>query len=140
MNSTQSVGSTGDVCEHKKQLEWLLSDDTGTSSETIFAVMTKTKSPKYQSVPLDPDDFGRCFRLLKRFPAWKDRLVEVALFYPEWGPLVREWERLSEMYRKAVTRDDEYPSELYLAMQSLIAEGRKAKESIQIAQLKDAAI
>lgn len=93
------------------ELAWLHGTDTGSSSLTIFSVLSNavggmapamergtihgvTFSP---SIPRDPDDFGRCSRLLARFPAWRARLGEVAAKYPDWAPLVAEWEALEEM-------------------------------------------
>lgn len=84
-----------------EQLEWVLGDDTGLSSKTIFAVMTGTElrggvfGPE---IPHDPSDLGRCLRLLARFPEWKPRLQEVADKYPRWQPFVREWRALADLY------------------------------------------
>jgi len=49
-------------------------------------------------VPRDANDFGRCVRLLLRFPLWRARLPEIAAKIPEWDGLCREWERLTEMW------------------------------------------
>ena len=78
-------------------IEWLLGDDTGTSSQTILAVMTGSKI-ECVDVPLDRADFGRCHRLLVHFPEWRARLPEVANRYPEWAPLVRDWDALTALY------------------------------------------
>ena len=81
--------------------EWYESRDTGTSSMTIFHVMTgrPTKGDEY-SVPLDPDDFGRCYRLLNLFSDWKPRLPEVAVRFPEWRPMVERWDEMTSLYEK----------------------------------------
>ena len=69
--------------------EWLASWDTGISSKTIWAVMTgRCSEGRFTpGVPHDPSDFGRCYRLLAAFPAWRARLPEVAARYPERGGL-----------------------------------------------------
>jgi hypothetical protein len=49
--------------------EWLQGRDTGTSSVTICSVITGLPSHHgHYDVPHDPDDFGRCYRLLKLLP------------------------------------------------------------------------
>lgn len=116
-----------DVTIPRAAWDWLKSSDTGVSSLTIWSVMVGIDPPRDYwgpDVPYDPDDFGRCHRLLKRFPAWRDRLGEVAAAHPEWGPLVREWGALAKMY------EAEHPSgrapRLYEMMRPLIDEGRLA--------------
>ena len=103
--------------------KWIRSGDTGTSSKTIWYVMmglpwADSWGP---SPPWDPDDFGRCYRLLVEFPQWRERLGEVAARYRSWGPLVREWARLTDLY------EEEAPSgtapKLYAAVKELLKEG-----------------
>lgn len=85
-----------------KPEEWIVGRDVGTSSKTIWAVMVGVDVKDTESwnwgVPLDADDFGRCYRLLVLFPQWRERLPEVAAIFPAWGPLVEHWEKLSLLY------------------------------------------
>lgn len=80
--------------------EWLLSGDIGTSSKTICAVMTESLvgSRHIGNPPGDNDDFGRCYRLLKHFPAWRLQLYKVANYFPEWGPMVDAWSELETLW------------------------------------------
>lgn len=79
--------------------EWVGNGDTGTSSLTIWAVLMDRRSPHGRfDVPHDPDDFGRCYRLLQVMPEWRARLPEVAQRVPAWGPFVREWDTLTALY------------------------------------------
>lgn len=85
-----------------KEYEWLISDDTGVSSLTIFTVLSGRNvlggwSP---SAPRDAWDFGRCHRLLQRFPKWRARLDEVGVLHPEWAPLVGDWTRLTALFEE----------------------------------------
>ena len=91
---------------NQKALDWIVGDDTGLSSKTIWSVMTGT-IPKYPDRPYDGADFGRCYRMLELVPEWKDRLVEVAVFYPEWMPIVLEWKRLEAAYLADVQNERE---------------------------------
>jgi hypothetical protein len=65
--------------------------------------MTGMQAPgrKYlNSPPYDSDDFGRCFRLLERFPHWRDRMPEVAEKYKGyWADLVEVWEECEKIYK-----------------------------------------
>mgnify|MGYP001585296695 CR=1 FL=1 len=100
---------------------WIDHGDTGVSSETIwYALHLRMRRPKGVDVPYDPEDFGRCYRLLQVMPAWKARLQEVVVFCPAWAPLVAAWERLTTLY------EEELPTgkapRLYARMQQLRGE------------------
>jgi len=77
--------------------QWIISDDTGISSKTIWAVMMGVDTDR-SNVPLDCADFGRCYRLLKHMPEWTARLPEVAEKYPGWKPILREWDTLTFLH------------------------------------------
>jgi len=91
--------------------QWIYGSDTGMSSKTIFGVMTG-KQVGEGSHPYDPDDFGRCYRLLKLFPEWVGRLPEVAARYPRWAGLIAVWPELTALFESK-----EY-EELYKKMQA----------------------
>jgi len=81
--------------------DWFRGRDVGTSSYAIFFVMTGTMSPHGRyAAPLDPNDFGRCYRLLKLFPEWRPRLAEVARLFPKWGPMVERWDEMTALYER----------------------------------------
>jgi hypothetical protein len=79
--------------------DWLRGRDTGTSSLTILDVLAGYATDRYD-VPRDPDDFGRCYRLLHLFPQFQARLPEVAARFPEWKPLVERWAELEALYEE----------------------------------------
>lgn len=107
------------------ELEWLFGPDTGTSSLTIFSVLTEKNGAAVRarlrrpSEPLDPADFGRCRRLLLAFPEWRSRLSEVAAKHPTWMALVREWDRIDALYA------EEEPSGMAPKCYALMQECRK---------------
>jgi hypothetical protein len=104
--------------------DWARGRDTGISSGTIYSVLTGFSSPyRGHDIPRDPSDFGRCYRLLELFPAWKPRLGAVAAAYPAWKPFVREWDRLTEMYEAAMARSGMPATEMYHFMKQLREEG-----------------
>jgi hypothetical protein len=108
-------------------LKWILGPDTGISSKTIWAVMMgaiEAGRPFGYDIPHDPDDFGRCYRLLEKFPEWKPRLKEVAEKFPEWGPMVREWDKMTALYEEELPTGE--APKLYSLMKKLEDEGRIA--------------
>lgn len=106
---------------------WISGCDTGISSKTIFFVMTGRQFSGHfrPDVPHDPDDFGRCYRLLQKIPEWKIRIPEVAKKYPEWSGLVEHWDELTGMYE----REEWKP--MYNRMQELKSLGKGAKNTEQ---------
>ena len=78
-------------------IEWYQGHDTGISSETIWSVMTGYPCKKYD-IPHDAGDFGRCHRLLEKFPAWRNRLSEIEAHYPAWKPFVAAWSELTRLF------------------------------------------
>lgn len=104
-------------------IAWLTNGDTGVSSETMWSVLTGRRIGKrywYPDVPQDPDDFGRCYRLLQVMPSWRARLGEVAARYPAWKSLVAAWDELTALY------EEELPSgtapKLYARMKAILAD------------------
>jgi hypothetical protein len=96
-------------------IDWLMSRDTGISSKTICSVLTGSKAPDWHDTPGDPDDFGRCYRLLALFPDWRARMPEVAAKYPKWGPMVAAWDELTALYEQCSDKDGHYTRESYRA-------------------------
>jgi hypothetical protein len=95
-------------------IDWLLSDDTGVSSKTICAVMTGAAALSFGAdTPSDPDDFGRCYRLLKHFPEWRARMPEVAKKHPKFGPMVEAWDELTALYEQLCWPDGKYTRASY---------------------------
>lgn len=118
--------------EAERAMIWTSTGEVGLSSLTIWAVMIGVlQLPMDVSVPLDPDDFGRCYKLLLLIPEWRDRLAEVAAKYSEWRPLVREWAPLTEMYEAALNSGARTAPEMYALMKGLIQEGRQQVNGYQ---------
>jgi hypothetical protein len=102
--------------------QWIRGPDTGLSSKTIWAVMMGNVDVLGSSgprEPVDPSDFGRCYRLLKAFPEWRPRLGEVAAKYPRWAELVEAWDELSKLYEEEVPKGHGRAPKLWKRMQEL---------------------
>lgn len=115
---------------------WKLHGECGISSRTIAVAMTGDRNilgfghgDHGPSVPLDPDDFRRCELLLGLIPEWNEELHLVAERFPEWDPLVREWNSLRDLYW------EELPSgsapKLAERMRVLIEHGRKRVAGVE---------
>jgi hypothetical protein len=81
-------------------VEWPTCGDCGVSSTAIWTHMmggdpTTGRWGKFGTHPSDPDDFGRCYRLLARFPDWRERIGEMARYGRQWAALVAIWPQLT---------------------------------------------
>lgn len=103
--------------EYTTPEQWARSWDTGMSSMTIYNFM-QTGLTQRAATPSDPSDFGRCYRLLKVAPEWRERLCEMAEAIEVWRPLVLVWAELEKLF------EEESPSgkcpRLFARMQELI--------------------
>lgn len=105
---------------------WLQGGDTGSSSETIWHFMMHGRVVR-PNIPYDPADFGRCHRLLARFPAWRQRLDEMAEVLPMWRPFAAAWSELEVLWDEETKRPDGCAPKLYKRMSKLVEESRKCQ-------------
>ena len=107
-------------------MAWLRNGDTGISSETIWSVMMgRAPGPRFEPYhPLDPSDFGRCYRLLQVMPSWRARLSEGAAAYPSWAGLIEHWDQLTELYERALKTPKVPATEMYDLMKRLTGRAR----------------
>ena len=108
----------GAVCHRPS--DWLHCGDTDAGSRAIFHHFVNGQSFRPE-VPLDPEDFGRCYRLLSAPWAkqWREQIGEMAR-YPEWKPLVEHWEELERLYLEEKASGS--APKLYALMQALRVE------------------
>jgi len=85
-----------------RALAWVCGRDTGVSSKRIWARMMYAQPDRdpFGGYPHDPDDFGRCYRLLKLIPEWRPRLGEMAAEGSVWEALAGAWDELTEHYER----------------------------------------
>lgn len=76
---------------------WIKNGETGLSSITIWNCMMGNTNFSVHH-PYDPDDFKRCYKLLEVMPEWKNQLNKLERLSVSWGNLVKNWNKLTEMY------------------------------------------
>lgn len=74
-------------------VQWLATGERGTSSETIFTVLTGLQllDDDEMSHPLDGCDFRRCCLLFDSCPELAARFDNMRPVAPEWNALVSAW-------------------------------------------------
>ena len=81
---------------------WASGPDTGLSSMTIFRKMMNQPMGRCY-VPRDPDDFGRCHRLLHAIPGWRARILEM-VDVPGWEHLAKNWDELEKLFLEEIPK------------------------------------
>lgn len=81
----------------ERALWWISNGEVGMSSKTMWNKFMG-QPVGYPNHPHDPDDFKRCYKLLKTVPEWKYRMDELKPLSKAWSNLVDNWDRLTEMY------------------------------------------
>ncbi len=84
---------------------WIDNGEHGTSSKTMYSVMSgqAITSERNFSHPCDPDDFRRCYLLLKAIPEFKKALWRMKIVSETWVNLVDNWDKLTEMLEEQMT-------------------------------------
>lgn len=105
--------------------EWLAGRDTGLSSRAILAWMERDLTVASMNgnrfpYPEDPDDLGRCIRLLNIEPAYRERIAEMAAISPQWARLVDHWDELEKLYYDEVPNHRGLAPRCYARMRELI--------------------
>lgn len=81
---------------------WLRGDDTGLSSRALVMHLSgqSSKLPEYDRRfhPVDPADFGRCYRMLTAIPELRERLHEAKTISPTWSALIDRWDDIEALY------------------------------------------
>lgn len=86
------------------QRQWLHGTKTGTSSLAMFSVFARpelqvlaaAKLKGRHDLPSDPDDFMRCSGMVY-FLGFENRLEEVSGKWPEWKPIIDNWNKLMNL-------------------------------------------
>lgn len=110
----------------RKLIAWVVGDDMGMSSRTLWTVIMGYPVDKHPEIPYDPDDFGRCYRLLKLVPKSQHKkiLKAAAKAYPKWKSFARDWDKMTELWEMEIGGEDAQvcAPKLYAAMQKCVRE------------------
>lgn len=86
-------------------VRWIAVGERGSSSDAIFYKLTGIRPHNMNgdtsAHPLDPDDLGRCRRLLEQVPELAARIGEMSSVSRKWAVLVAKWDEICR------TMDDE---------------------------------
>jgi len=98
---------------------WSRSDDTGASSRRMAYVLMDGgfHRPAY---PLDPDDFGRCYRFLKAVPEAREKLSLMSNDSDVWKRYVEHWDEMERLW------EEESPSGVCPKLYKLMDELQKS--------------
>jgi hypothetical protein len=101
---------------------WIHGHDTGISSKAIWLHMMGMPRERvvFGDYPLDPSDFGRCYRLLALEPSWRGRIGEMAQYSQAWSALAGAWDELTAMYEAALADEKKQAPVMYGRMRALI--------------------
>jgi hypothetical protein len=81
------------------ELHWLAHGERGTSSNTMFSVLTGVDACRdHRDHPHDPADFDRCLRLLAAVPRLRLLLPKMAEEGPVWAALVARWDEIERCH------------------------------------------
>lgn len=87
------------IKDYDEILEWTSKGNIGVSSNTIlFAITGKSVYGNSRDIPGDWSDFNRCLTLYNSVKVVRDNLELVTKIYPKWIPIIREWEKLTELH------------------------------------------
>lgn len=95
----EPVNIPTDKTEEQNANWWLTYGEHGTSSKTMFKYLNNGYHFQIQneSHPYDPDDFRRCYLLLKSVPQFRAKLGRMKSVSRQWSNLVDSWDKLTEM-------------------------------------------
>lgn len=108
---------------------WTVHGEQGLSSQTIWCALAQGNLLDYEYAkdvlippsryvhPSDPDDFRRCYLLLKAIPEWKSDLHKLKMLSPIWSRLVDNWDNLTNLLEEQMVTGKQ--NGMYELMESL---------------------
>jgi hypothetical protein len=98
---TEPVPSPEGKTEEQNCKWWIDNGEHGTSSITMLNYLSdshyKLKLDYLPCHPCDPDDFRRCYLLLKAVPQFRSKLHRMCTVSPIWDKLVKNWGLLEQL-------------------------------------------
>jgi len=88
----------------ERMSDWLNGPDTGLSSRALLATIDGSRfsgrEADRHAHPHDPDDLGRCIRMLDALPELRTALPSASAMSSEWAALVAAWDEIEGLYRE----------------------------------------
>lgn len=122
------------MTEIQKAMHWLVTCDTGLSSECLMATMLNGgpvdgKGWKSYFHPHDPADLKRCVKLLDEVPEFRARLDLMKLVSVYWTILVENWDELEASLRQEMRDTPREAPKTYALMKALLNDVRTQEKS-----------
>lgn len=115
----EPVAETEGKTEKENADWWAKHGEQGISSKTMFKYLDgRDLLTGRECTPSDPDDFRRCYLLLKAVPQWKAKLHLLKPLSPAWSNLVDNWDKLTEMLEDLMVKKKD--NGMYDFMQTLL--------------------
>ena len=109
--------------------EWIVNGHTGVSSKTMWAALKGLEiKPTHGDKPYDPDDFSRCYKLVKDCFVPKSHLKKISEKLPYWKPYIDNWDKLTGMYEQ--NKKDNWTNSEKIGMFDFMQELRKESDLI----------
>ena len=107
---------------------WFGSGDTGISSEAIALWLgAGEKLERWgDGTPSDGADFGRCYRLMKAIPEFRERVGEMAGYGGKWPTLVKYWNEIEALYEREISDPKKHSGITYKRMRAIEIEAYEA--------------
>lgn len=86
--------------------EWIAFGEVGISSKTMWIALKNIKvvNPRMSMgeyyVPSDPDDFSRCYKLVKFCHVERTGLDHIKSVFPFFAPIIDNWDGLVSFYEQ----------------------------------------
>lgn len=97
------------VCPGMGLRSWLLSDETGSSSQYMAYVLSKAQGIEWPihlapipiaAYPRDPDDLGRCIGLIEAVPEFGGMIPEMSHRGAHWQAVTTNWDRWCTLHAR----------------------------------------
>lgn len=108
--------------------EWIVNGKVGISSKTMWTVLQGVDIGNNGNKPYDPDDFSRCYLLIKECNLIKADLQKIARELPYWKPYIDKWDDLTKMFE--TNQKNNWNNYKEVGMYELMQEIRKESDLI----------
>lgn len=122
------------MTEIQKAMHWLVTCNTGLSSECLMATMLNGgpldgRGWKTYFHPHDPADLKRCVSLLDAVPEFRERLDLMKSVSASWSTLVDNWDELEASLRQEMRDTPREAPKTYALMKALLDEVRTQEKN-----------